>query len=51
MNTLRYAAWCGLLVAGLAANPVARAQTEAAPALAFSVPVDNFEDGVGAASV
>lgn len=46
MNTLRYAALCGLF-AGLAASPVARAQTEAtAPSLTFSVPVDNFEDGV-----
>ena len=53
MNTLRYAAACGLLVAGFAASPLfipgARAQTaEKTPTNpnVFSVSVDNFENGV-----
>ena len=50
MNNLRYAALCGLLVAGLAARaPGVRAQTaDTASQMTFSVPLDNFEDGVGA---
>ncbi len=49
MNTLRYAAVCGLLVAGFALSPLARAQTaNTASGLTFSVPIDNFEDGVTA---
>ncbi len=52
MNNLSYAALCGLLVAGFAIQaPHARAQTATnAPTSTakFSVPVDFFEDGVGA---
>ena len=48
MNTLRYAAVCGVLIAGIAASPIARAQETAATANTFSIPVDNFEDGVAA---
>ena len=56
MNNLRYAALSGLLVAGLAASPIAvRAQsadaatsTATSTANTFSVPIDNFEDGVAA---
>ena len=55
MITLRYAAACGLLVAGLATSRGVLAQgadttaaTATPPANAFSIPVDNFEDGVGA---
>ncbi len=56
MITLRYAAACGLLVAGLASSRGALAQEGGAaapvsatpPANTFSIPVDTFEDGVGA---
>ncbi len=49
MNNLRYAACCGFLVAGFALSPSARAQNaETASTNNFSVPIDNFEDGVGA---
>ena len=61
MNTLRYAAVCGLLVAGFAMSHPLRAQTADSPAVATpsassaatpanAVPlaVDNFEDGVAA---
>ena len=58
MINLRYAAACGLLVAGLASSRGAFAQTaDAAAATApagasapntFSLPIDTFEDGVGA---
>ena len=51
MNNLRYAVLCGLLVTSLVANPMAvRAQGAGAATATnnvFSVPVDNFEDGVG----
>ena len=53
MITLRYAAACGLLVVGLASSRGARAQAgdpaSATPsANLVSLPVDFFEDGVGA---
>ena len=52
MINLRYAAACGLLVASLASYGGARAQeggaTSTPPANLVSVPVDFFEDGVGA---
>ena len=52
MNNLRYVAACGLLVTSLVASPVGvRAQgagATAATANTFSVPIDNFEDGVAA---
>ena len=52
MINLRYAAACGLLVAGLASGRGAHAQTggpvaATAPANLISIPVDFFEDGVG----
>ena len=49
MDTLRYAAACGFLVAGLAVTPSVQAQTAPSTttaATSFSVPVDNFENGV-----
>ena len=52
MNNLRYAAACGLLVTSLALSPSGvRAQGAGAAATTantFSVPIDNFEDGVAA---
>ena len=47
MNFTRFFALCGLVLGGLWA-PGARAQDAAATTAKFSIPIDNFEDGVAA---